>query len=184
MALQDFYPWAKAANMYIDQGTLIQWMQEHPSLLIVDVRDDDAVGGNIKGSMHCPDSTFVPDGLQLVRDCLTGGHSAQETRVVFHCMESARRGPRCARRLYDSLNEEPLEGFSSSNIFVLKGGADLWIRRFWGDKSLVEAYDDAFWGFETPAAGSSPHSLYQRPPDQLSTEWSAAGADLVKGKEE
>jgi hypothetical protein len=72
-------------------------------------------------------------------------------------------------------------------VGVLKGGADLWIRRFYQDASMVTGFDDEFWGWgeqfdcihnvngSMPANTDPTHSLYSRPGNQMATEWSAAG---------
>ena len=104
----------------------------------VDCRDDDNAGGHVMGAMHNPDGAFNVD---LLVD--------KKGYVVFHCMESARRGPRCARRLHERLcllaNEDPDVNTPNSRaarggptIRVLTGGFDQWCRKFWQDSELVE----------------------------------------------
>ena len=102
--------------------------------LIVDVRDDDNQGGAIVTAVHHPDSAFDAAAVAQL--------AAGKTAVVFHCMESARRGPRCARRLHEfwAAGEKPGSA-PKPRICVLQGGADLWIRRFWKDPSRVVNFD-------------------------------------------
>lgn len=53
--------------------------------LIVDVRDDDFIGGNIKGAINCPSYSFqetVEDLVEKTKDVKT---------VVFHCALSQQR---------------------------------------------------------------------------------------------
>jgi hypothetical protein len=59
--------------------------------LIVDVRDDDFRGGNIRGAHNSPSATFHADVDRLVQD------TKDTPVVVFHCMLSQQRGPKAAR---------------------------------------------------------------------------------------
>ena len=75
--------------------------------------------------------------------------------VAFHCMESARRGPRCAKRLELAIaaaTEAVAKPLPALEIRILAGGFDQWIRRFWQDPEKVTGYDDAYWGY----AGAGP----------------------------
>lgn len=100
----------------------------------------------------CADSAF---DIAAVRKAAEG-----KTVVVFHCMESVMRGPRCARRLLDSSQGETLP-FA---VRVLRGGADRWIRRFYRDPTLVSNFDKDYWGFLTHGeATESVHKEYSRP---------------------
>ncbi|KAE8443856.1 hypothetical protein EG329_001265 [Mollisiaceae sp. DMI_Dod_QoI] len=59
---------------------------------IVDVRDDDHIGGHIKHSIHAPSHTLdykIPELVRKLKD--------KET-VVFHCALSQQRGPAAALR--------------------------------------------------------------------------------------
>ncbi|PQE33276.1 putative tyrosin-phosphatase protein [Rutstroemia sp. NJR-2017a WRK4] len=61
-------------------------------LAIIDVRDDDHIGGHIKHSTHIPSSTLdyrIPELVRKLQD--------KET-VVFHCALSQQRGPSAALR--------------------------------------------------------------------------------------
>lgn len=61
-----------------------------PSLQVVDVRDDDHLGGHIRGSKHVPSATLDYATPELVRTL------ADRDTVVFHCMLSQQRGPSAA----------------------------------------------------------------------------------------
>lgn len=67
--------------------------QTPPSkIAIVDVRDDDHIGGHIKHSIHAPSNTLdykIPELVRKLKD--------KET-VVFHCALSQQRGPSAALR--------------------------------------------------------------------------------------
>lgn len=161
------YQWAEDNRVYISQATLEKWLAvDSRKLLIVDVRDDeDFIGGRIRGAVHCSDKSLSePTNLSaLASDALSLGSDGM---VVFHCMESLRRGPRCAKRmtlLFDLMGDIHLP-----SIKVLEGGADKWIRKYW-DTPLVEGYDDDYWGFrEDQAEGEHHHRLYVSPNDGLS----------------
>ena len=185
--------------------------------MVVDTRDDDVGGGMIRGAMHVADGMFA-DLLPSLLGRICAMAIASTVHVVFHCMESARRGPRCALRLavyLAAVRGEPLEGLpggtqilpdhwingggggggSSIEIRVLRGGADLWIRRFFEDPSMVQNFDDNYWGFgplscddyegttattgDDAREGKQLHVLYERPRDQPATPWSGAGAAVT-----
>ena len=63
-----------------------------PNLAIIDVRDDDHVGGHIHGSTHVPSSTLDYRIPEIVRTM------AEKEIVVFHCALSQQRGPSAALR--------------------------------------------------------------------------------------
>ncbi|KAK3306739.1 uncharacterized protein B0T15DRAFT_528120 [Chaetomium strumarium] len=63
-----------------------------PSIAIIDVRDDDYIGGHIKGSQNVPSRTLDAMLPALVRQL-----QDKET-VVFHCALSQQRGPTAALR--------------------------------------------------------------------------------------
>jgi hypothetical protein len=130
------------------------------------------------GMVHHPDSSFVAaEVAQLAR---------RQDVVIFHCMESARRGPRCARRLHDYWCQQPYPPPQRRpRLCVLQGGADLWVRRFYRDTSMVSGFDPDYWGFGEESGGddgvraaihtAASHVKYVRPADQQATPWSAAG---------
>ncbi len=51
----------------------------HKDYLVVDVRDDDFEGGNIKNAINYPSSTFWNDVDELVKK------TKEVPLVVFHC---------------------------------------------------------------------------------------------------
>lgn len=105
----DWYLWAKEIGLYIDQDELVALLKdESERLLVVDTRDDDVGGGHVRGALHCPDGTFLHGGLDKVLSCVKerAGATDKPVTVVLHCMESARRGPRCARWLAEAVHAE------------------------------------------------------------------------------
>ncbi|KAI9821187.1 MAG: hypothetical protein M1827_003921 [Pycnora praestabilis] len=74
---------------------LLNQQKSSPSqspIAIIDVRDDDHVGGHIAGSTHVPSSTLDYRTAELVRTL------KPKSIVVFHCALSQQRGPSAALR--------------------------------------------------------------------------------------
>lgn len=53
--------------------------------LIVDVRDDDYRGGNIKGAINIPSEKFTTELYQLIDD------TKNASKIIFHCTLSQQR---------------------------------------------------------------------------------------------
>jgi len=179
----DWYRWAKRMEMYIEREELRDILDKNEkSVLVVDVRDDDNKGGNIRGAIHVPDASFKASSVCKIMSVMK---EKGASTVVFHCMESARRGPRCAKRMCDALNALR-EKTSPIEIRVLVGGFDQWIRAYIRERrDLIENFDDDYWGFFFDDGDKDNHArdeeepkhrLYVRPSDQQETPWSAAGA--------
>ena len=153
----------------------------------MDVRDDDRMGGHPVTSVHFPASEFDADSVissKLMPKLQQGiSKKSPSVVVVLFCMESARRGPRCARRLVEKLQEQVIRT-SSVSVHVMKGGADQWIRRFiTEDPELVEGFDNDYWGWLPGDRANSPsgsvrlgNRLYTRPDEQPATPWSGGGS--------
>ena len=179
-ARSDWFQWARHNQLYISRDDLLA----STSTIIVDVRDEDAAGGHITGALHRPDSRFSVDTVQELVEISAREHA---TQVVFHCMESARRAPRCARRMtlaLEAMRECDIPA-PAIQVRVLEGGFDQWVRRYWDAPDKVNGYDDEYWGYVlmggTQLLGHDEpgHALYERPADQPETEWSAAGSDVI-----
>ncbi|MCJ1358852.1 MAG: hypothetical protein MMC33_008852 [Icmadophila ericetorum] len=88
---------------YISREQLSKMIVDrHPSLAIIDVRDDDHIGGHIHTSTNVPSTTLdykIPELVRTLKDKQT---------VVFHCALSQQRGPTAARR-YIEAREKMLE---------------------------------------------------------------------------
>lgn len=153
--------WAQTQGLYLTPMQLEGWIaartvtggdKRTTPFLVVDVRDEDAIGGNVQGAIHCPDQTLEQAAslaALAIRALSLGNHGT----IVFHCMESLRRGPRCAFRLntlFDLLEKSLGRKIHRPKIAVLKGGADQWIRQRW-DTPFVGNYDDDYWGFAADA---------------------------------
>ena len=59
--------------------------------IVIDVRDDDYRGGNIKGARNSPSALFHANVDELVKS------TKDVPTVVFHCMLSQQRGPKAAQ---------------------------------------------------------------------------------------
>jgi len=181
----DYFLWAKQQNLFIDQDDLVDMMDNDPSrTLVVDVRDDDNGGGQVKGALHVPDGSFQEE-LPTLLEPLSS--MADGSTIVFHCMESARRGPRCAKRMVVLLESRSTPDLPSNlKVRVLKGGADHWIRRFWRDPSKVQGFDPDYWSFGDDDNSSSSsivpgHKTYTRPADQDAVDWATVPSSNSSG---
>ncbi|KAK9367161.1 Rhodanese-like domain-containing protein [Lipomyces kononenkoae] len=142
----------------LDKHTLKTWLLAGPtsdavlpsSFAIIDVRDDDYIGGHIKTSRHHPSSSFAL-GLPYLHAEL------QEFPVlVFHCALSQQRGPAAANmylRYKDMIGSDKspasdLAGIGIEQaVYVLRGGFTEWQREFGKDERLTEAYDESYWKY-------------------------------------
>lgn len=71
---------------------ILQPTESRPAMAIIDVRDDDHIGGHIYTSTHVPSSSLDYKIPELVRK-----YKNMEI-VIFHCALSQQRGPSAARR--------------------------------------------------------------------------------------
>lgn len=113
--------------------------EQHPSLAVIDVRDNDYIGGHIAGGTNVPSDTHDFKMPELVRTL------ADKETVVFHCALSQQRGPKAALNYLrekermggkDKAEEkteivegkEGNEGFKvkGQTVYVLDGGFVKW----------------------------------------------------------
>ncbi|KAI9748631.1 MAG: hypothetical protein M4579_007162 [Chaenotheca gracillima] len=116
-----------------------------PSLTIIDVRDDDHVGGHIRSSRHVPSTTLSYRLPELVRTL------ADQDIVVFHCSLSQQRGPgaglgylREKERLKPTAGKESTAG-KEQEVYVLDGGFTKWQEKYGPDERLTEAWARDIW---------------------------------------
>lgn len=83
-------------------------LQSHPSLAVIDVRDDDHVGGHIFTSTNVPSTTLDDKIPELVRKLM------DKEIVVFHCALSQQRGPTAAMR-YDGERKKAIQKIRGKN---------------------------------------------------------------------
>ena len=100
------------------------------SVAVIDVRDEDHVGGHIKGSQHVPSASLDYRMPELVRT-LKG-----KEKVVFHCALSQQRGPSAARA-YCREREKLGDESRKQEVFILEGGFTQWQRKYAGGSVLL-----------------------------------------------
>ncbi|CAL1712419.1 unnamed protein product [Somion occarium] len=111
---------------------------------IVDVRDDDWRGGNIKGAHNAPSYDFLSKVDALVE------RTKNVPLVVFHCTLSQVRGPKAARIYAQTrhiLHTSAGEG-SVHEVCILRGGFQDFQAKFKDDPDLVENWDQEVWASE------------------------------------
>ncbi|KAG6036650.1 hypothetical protein E4U41_005574 [Claviceps citrina] len=116
-----------------------------PSYAIIDVRDDDFIGGHIKGCINIP-------SVQLDAMMPTLARKLKDTRtVVFHCALSQQRGPSAALKylrvkdeLLKRLGKEGEEAVEQE-VLVLDRGFVGWQQVYGSDERLTEAYVKDIW---------------------------------------
>ncbi|KAF2762956.1 hypothetical protein EJ05DRAFT_433083 [Pseudovirgaria hyperparasitica] len=119
------------------------------SIAIIDVRDDDHIGGHIRGSTHVPSQQLdvrMPELLRL--------HGDKEM-LVFHCALSQVRGPKAAlgylRAREEKMAKSPSGGIKEGQkVCVLQGGFGDWQRSYGKDERVTEAFDEELWEFGGP----------------------------------
>ncbi|KAM5369715.1 hypothetical protein ACJZ2D_008862 [Fusarium nematophilum] len=112
---------------------------------IIDVRDDDYIGGHIKGATNIPAHTLDAMMATLVR------RFKDKKTVVFHCALSQQRGPGAALKylrerdgLLRMMGEEP-KGDKGQDVFVLDRGFSGWQEVYGEDERLTEGYVKDLW---------------------------------------
>lgn len=83
--------------------------------IIIDVRDGDFEGGNLKTCVNIPYSQFNID--EFIK--FTKSHAGR--KLVMHCMYSSIRGPGCVNRVTKFIKNN-ITNYDKSNIYLLKGG--------------------------------------------------------------
>ncbi|KAH7324639.1 Rhodanese-like domain-containing protein [Stachybotrys elegans] len=115
------------------------------SIAIIDVRDDDYIGGHIKGSTNMPSRQLDYTMPTLVR------RLHDKKVVVFHCALSQQRGPSAALKylrerdsILKALGMEKKDG-EPQEVFVLDRGFVGWQETYGEDERLTEAYRKELW---------------------------------------
>ncbi|KAJ5105541.1 hypothetical protein NUU61_002888 [Penicillium alfredii] len=109
-------------------------------LAVIDVRDNDHVGGHIRSSTWVPTSTLdfrMPELVRTLQD---------KEKVVFHCALSQQRGPSAALRYARECERVYGPGESlKQKVYVLDGGFVKWQEKYGKDNRLTEAYAEDIW---------------------------------------
>ncbi|KAF8983089.1 hypothetical protein BGZ46_010908 [Entomortierella lignicola] len=131
---------------YVDPEVLKALIEDKSKIpgkdyLVIDVRDEDRVGGHIPGSVNIP-SKELPERLPALVE-----QYRQVPELFFHCALSQVRGPKAANRWSNALAEsvEASQGTLPQRISILRGGFGDWQRKHKNDKGLVEAYEAEYW---------------------------------------
>ncbi|KAJ7079787.1 Rhodanese-like domain-containing protein [Mycena belliarum] len=107
--------------------------------LVVDVRDDDYAGGNIKDALNRPSREFHMGVYDLVQK------TVDVKVMVFHCALSQVRGPKAARIYEETRSNLKLAQDKPQEIYVLRNGFTEFQRKFKDDPVLVENWEAEVW---------------------------------------
>ncbi|KAF4370985.1 hypothetical protein CsatB_016820 [Cannabis sativa] len=101
-------------------GSQLLSLKRRPNIAIIDVRDDErSYDGHIAGSLHYASDSFSDKISNLVQQV-----KGKDT-LVFHCALSQVRGPSCARKLVNYL-EDVKDDAGIKNVMVLERGFNGW----------------------------------------------------------
>jgi Cdc25 family phosphatase len=116
--------------MRMQQATRHPDLPVAPGASVATVQDFS--GGHIKGAINMEAEHFAEDAAvdQLIDTALAG-----KTRVVLHCMLSQQRGPRCAARLAQRLQDR---GLQQPAVLVMSGGWQKFSRLYGDNSALVQ----------------------------------------------
>ncbi|KAI1740895.1 Rhodanese-like protein [Xylaria scruposa] len=114
------------------------------SIAIVDVRDDDYIGGHIRTSLHFPSRSLDATMPTLLRKL------ADKETVVFHCALSQQRGPSAAlsylrAKEADAGGKEGASKEKKQKVYVLDRGFTGWQEVYGTDERLTEGYRKELW---------------------------------------
>ena len=125
----------------IDPTNLSKMMNDN-NVVIVDVRDEDYIGGHIKGSIRLSFGEFEQKVDELVKTLIK---EQKKDTIVFTCMYSEQRGPSCACTFTEALEKQDAKHVK---VYVLSGGFHGWLKAF-AARSDVSDYisevDEAQW---------------------------------------
>lgn len=97
--------------------------------VVIDVRDEDFRGGHIRGAVNIPSHNFYKD--ERINEIFQQ-HCSGKEKIIFHCMMSQVRGPKCAGR-----TSTVLRGVTGKpQIFVMSGGFQRFAEMFEGSELI------------------------------------------------
>jgi len=122
----------------IDVVTILELQKsKDTSVVFIDVRDVDFVGGNIPGAVHVPYQEFDPKVTELVQKYGKYKH------VIFYCLYGQLRSPSCALGFIKKLEDTHHDDLN--NVFVLSGGFHEYLLKNLSNLSALDNYDSACW---------------------------------------
>jgi Cdc25 family phosphatase len=119
---------------FIESSELKTIIDEKPkdSYKIIDVRDEDFVGGNIIGAINIPSKQWnTPDKLAEIRE-----QFKNESVLYFHCQLSQVRGPKCAQKYVNDVNQSG--EYVHQEVFIIRGGFEEFQNLVENDKKYIE----------------------------------------------
>lgn len=125
-----------------DLNTLMLDPQRKSKLAIIDVRDDDFKGGNIKGAKNFPSLSLLQRMNELI------DFTKDKDDIVFHCSFSQTRAPKAAQDYCRARSQMQNSSSMDWNVYVLEHGFRNWQKEFGTDKNLTENYDCEGWAKE------------------------------------
>ncbi|QSL67191.1 hypothetical protein MERGE_001581 [Pneumocystis wakefieldiae] len=113
-------------------------------IIIVDVRDDDFIGGHIKGALHIPSYELSSHILNLIEE------TKDAKEIIFYCSFSQQRGPSGARLFLKERQKihnikEIQEKHIFPKVYVLRGGFVEWQKKYGNDEELTDKYNKELW---------------------------------------
>ena len=103
---------------------------KYKEYLVIDVRSDDFIGGNIIGAINIPSNQY--NKIKLFVE--------NKNNIIIHCMYSSIRGPGVVKRL--------VKDYPEKNIILLEGGFNKYFNEVIKiNKTLIENYDLTCWNF-------------------------------------
>ena len=94
-----------------------------PGVTVIDVRDEDYIGGHIIGCQNVPVDTHEYRMPELVRTL------QDQNTIVFHCSFSQERGPASALRYLrerERMSKGGNRDVSGQKVYLLDGGFTRW----------------------------------------------------------
>ena len=127
---------------YVTPAQLMSLLISASPPTVIDVREDDRVGGHITNSIHLPAPNLIMSPAKFIPKL------CQYETLVFHCMFSQVRGPTCAAKFSNAVEEAKRNGQIDRlpRILILEGGFQRFLAEVKStpDNSFarfIEAYD-------------------------------------------
>jgi len=116
---------------------------------VIDVRGRDFKGGHIPGCANMRTSSILDNPASVLDMCSNRENEVKD--IVFTCMYSKLRAPRCASAVARQLQRSPGNYSSSFVVSILQGGMHGWVNH-WHKKNMpaefgvhVQDFDSAIW---------------------------------------